>query len=78
MPAVLEVEATLTSKGQITLPAALRAKLGLVEGSKVKFSYDGKKTTLTPELPISAYRGILKGYNLPPDFADIPKEPDRF
>jgi AbrB family looped-hinge helix DNA binding protein len=29
MPAVLEVEATVTSKGQITLPAALRAKLGL-------------------------------------------------
>jgi AbrB family looped-hinge helix DNA binding protein len=78
MPAVLEVEATVTSKGQITLPAALRAQLGLTEGSKVKFTYDGKQTTLTPELPVSAYRGILKKYNLPPDFADIPKEPDRF
>ena len=78
MPAVLEVEATVTSKGQITLPAALRAKLGLIEGSKVKFTYDGKKTTLTPELPVSAYRGILKKYNFAPDFADIPKEQDRF
>jgi AbrB family looped-hinge helix DNA binding protein len=76
MPAVLEVEATLTSKGQITLPAALRAKLGLVEGSKVKFSYDGKKTTLTPELPISAYRGILR--HLGDIDTSIPKEPDRF
>jgi AbrB family looped-hinge helix DNA binding protein len=78
MNAVLEVEATVTSKGQITLPAALRAKLGLTEGSKVKFIYDGKNTVLKPELPISAYRGFLKKYNLPPDFADIPKEPDRF
>jgi AbrB family looped-hinge helix DNA binding protein len=76
MPAVLEVEATLTSKGQITLPAALRAKLGLVEGSKVKFTYDGKKTTLMPELPISAYRGILR--HLGDIDTTIPKEPDRF
>jgi AbrB family looped-hinge helix DNA binding protein len=76
MAAVLEVEATLTSKGQITLPAALRAKLGLVEGSKVKFSYDGKKTTLTPELPTSAYFGFLK--HLGPIDTTIPKEKDRF
>ena len=58
MPAVLEVEATMTSKGQITLPAALRARLGLTDGSKVKLTYDGKKTTLTPRLPVSAYFGF--------------------
>jgi len=72
----LELEATVTSKGQITLPAALRAKLGLVEGSKVKFIYDGKKTVLQTELPVSAYFGILK--HLGPINTDIPKEPDRF
>ena len=32
MKDILETEATVTSKGQITLPAALRAKLGLTEG----------------------------------------------
>ena len=37
MQAILELEATVSSKGQITLPAAMRARLGLVEGSKVKF-----------------------------------------
>ena len=78
MPATLEVEATVTSKGQITLPAALRAKLGLVEGSKLKFISTDEGTILKPELPMRAYRGILKDLNLPADFADIPKEKDRF
>jgi AbrB family looped-hinge helix DNA binding protein len=78
MPALLELEATVSSKGQITLPAALRARLGLIEGSKVKFTCDGERTTFEAELPISAYRGFLKPYKLPPDIADIPKEPDRF
>jgi AbrB family looped-hinge helix DNA binding protein len=76
MPVVLEVEATVTSKGQITLPVALREKLGLTEGSKVKFIYDGKQTMLKPELPVSAYRGILR--HLGDIDATIPKEPDRF
>ena len=56
MDDILETEATVTSKGQITLPAALRAKLGLTEGSKVKFIYEGKQTVLKAELPVSAYR----------------------
>lgn len=73
---ILELEATVTSKGQITLPAALRAKLGLVEGSKVKFIYDGKKTLLEAELPVSAYFGSLK--HLGPINTNIPKEPHRF
>ncbi|MES2944698.1 MAG: AbrB/MazE/SpoVT family DNA-binding domain-containing protein [Pseudomonadota bacterium] len=76
MDDILETEATVTSKGQITLPAALRAKLGLTEGSKVKFIYDGKQTVLKAELPVSAYFGILK--HLGDIDTTIPKEPDRF
>ena len=72
----LEVEATVSSKGQITLPAALRAQLGLVEGSKVKFIYDGKQTRLEAELPVSAYRGILR--HLGNIDTTIPQESDRF
>ena len=71
-----ETEATVSSKGQITLPAALRAKLGLTEGSKVKFIYDGKQTVLKAELPVRAYFGILK--HLGNIDTTIPKEPDRF
>ena len=33
-------EVTLTSKGQITIPAELRAKLNLKEGDKVEFYVD--------------------------------------
>jgi len=33
-------EVTLTSKGQITIPAELRAKLNLKEGDKVEFYLD--------------------------------------
>ncbi|MES2360623.1 MAG: AbrB/MazE/SpoVT family DNA-binding domain-containing protein [Pseudomonadota bacterium] len=76
MANILETEATVTSKGQITLPAALRARLGLTEGSKVKFIHDGKQTVLKAELPVSAYRGILR--HLGDIDTTIPKEPDRF
>jgi AbrB family looped-hinge helix DNA binding protein len=61
---------------QITLPAALRAKLGITEGSKVKFIYDGKQTLLQAELPASAYFGVLK--HLGAIDTSMPKESDRF
>ena len=32
------VEATVTSKGQVTLPSELRRRLGLQKGSRVRFS----------------------------------------
>jgi len=76
MQAILELEATVSSKGQITLPAAMRARLGLVEGSKVKFICGDKEATLKAELPVNAYFGILK--HLGNINTDMPKEPDRF
>ena len=69
------VEAIVSSKGQVTLPAAMRAKLGIQAGSHIRFELRGQELVIKPELPISAYRGILKGY----DLGDIEpeKEPDR-
>ncbi len=61
---------TMTSKGQITLPAATRAKLKLVKGAQmdVEETADGK-ILLTPKLQktgdIRRLRGILK-YDGPP------------
>jgi AbrB family looped-hinge helix DNA binding protein len=61
---------TMTSKGQITLPAATRAKLQLVQGSRmdVEETVDGK-VILTPKSQktgdIKRLRGILK-YDGPP------------
>lgn len=43
------VEATVTSKGQITLPSALRRRLGLQTGSRVRFSMpDGGPIEVEP------------------------------
>jgi AbrB family looped-hinge helix DNA binding protein len=32
------IEATVTSKGQVTLPSELRKRLGLHQGSRIRFS----------------------------------------
>ena len=71
----MQIEAVVSSKGQVTLPAAMRAKPGIQAGSHIRFELRGSELVITPELPTSAYRGILKGY----DLGDIepPKEKDR-
>lgn len=69
------VEAVVSSKGQVTLPVAMRNKLGIQPGSHIHFELRGMELVIKPEVPMSAYRGILKGY----DLGDIEpeKEPDR-
>jgi len=37
-PPLAEVEATVSSKGQVTLPKALRDNLGIQTGSRIRFS----------------------------------------
>ena len=71
----LLAEATVSSKGQVTLPAAIRAQMGIETGTRLRFELRGTELIVRPELPISAYYGMLKGYEL----GDIEpeKEPDR-
>lgn len=55
--------ATLTSKGQVTIPAAVRQRLGLKTGDRVDFALapDGR-VVLTPQrTPFEDLRGILGG-----------------
>lgn len=46
MPAIHEV-ATITSKGQITLPKPIRQALGVDAGGKVAFDFSGGRVTVT-------------------------------
>jgi AbrB family looped-hinge helix DNA binding protein len=71
----MQSAAIVSSKGQVTLPAAMRAQLGLVPGSKIIFEARQTELVIRADLPISAYRGILKGYNITD--TEIPKEKDR-
>lgn len=69
----------VSSKGQVTLPSTVRIKLGIKAGSRIQFELRGDELVLRPELPMSAYCGMLKPYLhlfKPEDF-EIPKEPDR-
>jgi antitoxin PrlF len=55
------MESAITSKGQATIPKAIREHLGLEPGDRIKFFVhpDGS-VVLLPKLPASALRGIVR------------------
>lgn len=55
------MESALTTKGQATIPKAIREHLHLKPGDRVKFFVhpDGS-VVLLPKLPAAALRGIVK------------------
>lgn len=55
------MDSAITSKGQATIPKAIREHLRLKPGDRVKFFVhpDGS-VVLLPKLPASALRGIVK------------------
>jgi AbrB family looped-hinge helix DNA binding protein len=55
------MESAITTKGQATIPKAIREHLGLKPGDRVKFFVhpDGS-VVLLPKLPVSALRGMLR------------------
>ena len=67
--------AIVSSKNHATLPAAMRAKLGIKPGARIQFESHGTKRVITPELPVSACYGTFWVCHL----SDIEpqKEPDR-
>jgi AbrB family looped-hinge helix DNA binding protein len=73
----MNADAIVSSKGQVTLPAKIRAQLGIQTGTKLHFELRGQEIVIKAELPMSAYRGMLKGYKLDIAEFEIPKELDR-
>jgi AbrB family looped-hinge helix DNA binding protein len=55
------MEPAITTKGQATIPKAVREPLGLKPGDRVKFFIhrDGS-VVLLPKLPVTALRGMLR------------------
>lgn len=55
-------EAKVTSKGQITLPARLREKLGILPGDRVEFveGPDGSISMLRKTASFNDLRGMIK------------------
>ena len=60
------MESAITSKGQATIPRAIREHLRLKPGDRVKFFVhpDGS-VVLLPKLPAAALRGIVKSRRRP-------------
>ena len=51
------LESTITSKGQVTIPAEIRARLGLKPKDRVRFEIDGDEVTIK-----AAHSELLAGY----------------
>ncbi len=58
----MKLEATVTEKGQVTIPKAVRDKLGLKKGTKVYFELRGKQAVMLPEVknPLEELRQLRK------------------
>ena len=54
--------ATLTTKGQITIPEAVRASLGLESGSRIEFveASNGQYLIVAATSPVQALKGLLR------------------
>ena len=59
-------ESIVSSKGQVTLPAAMRAKLGIQAGSRIGFEVRGNELVIKPELPYELVLRHAQGLRLGP------------
>ena len=61
-----DMDSAITSKGQATIPKAIREHLGLQPGDRVKFFLhpDGS-VVLLPKLPATTLRGIVRSRGRP-------------
>lgn len=71
----MKQQGTVTSKGQLVIPAAMRRAAGIDKGTRVRFEFIKGGIAIFPEQdPIDYYCGIFAGPGVP---EDIDREPDR-
>jgi antitoxin PrlF len=72
------LESTMTQKGQVTIPAAIRARLGLRPRDRVRFEITGDVVTIKPaESQLLAGFGAVRPRNRPEDWNAIEEEFER-
>ena len=64
----------ITRKGQVTIPAEIRAELGLREGDRVEFVLEGKKVRLVPRGRVAEWTAGLFNTGQPPLSAEELRE----
>ena len=66
------LETTMTQKGQVTIPAAIRARLGLRPKDRVRFEVDGDDVKLRPAgSKLLAGFGAVAPRQRPEDWHDV-------
>jgi AbrB family looped-hinge helix DNA binding protein len=69
---VKELETTMTQKGQVTIPAAIRARLGLRAKDRVRFEVDGDEVKLRPaSSKLLAGFGAVVPHRRPEDWQEV-------
>jgi antitoxin PrlF len=73
----MKCAATLTAKGQLTIPAEIRKRLGLHQGDRIEFAMEDGETIMRPakrtDNPFAKYRGAL-AEKLPGTVEEIVRE----
>lgn len=68
----------MTQKGQVTIPAAIRARLGLRPRDRVRFEIVGDQVTLKPaDSRLLAGFGAVRPRHRPEDWAAVREEVER-
>ena len=69
------LETTVTQKGQVTIPAEIRSRLGLKARDKVRFEIEGDAVRLraTPSKVLRWY-GAVTAKKRPEDFQEVREE----
>jgi antitoxin PrlF len=65
------VESTLSSKGQATIPKAVRERLSLKPGDRFKFFFHPDGVILLPKIPTARLKGIVPKPLKPVSLEDI-------
>jgi AbrB family looped-hinge helix DNA binding protein len=67
-----EIITTVTERGQVTIPAEVRRRLGIKPHDKVVFAIDDSQVRLIPvSFTLESAFGSVKPLNTPEDFAEL-------